>query len=80
MLDHETKGQLSRSEWKWQGVWKLRRSDAHGRWRAQGADASEGPWGWRIAMGMGSSETEGTMAEQNMLTGGFTTKRTKAKC
>lgn len=33
-----------------------------------------GPWGWRIAMGMGSSETEGTMAEQNMLTGGFTTK------
>lgn len=39
-----------------------------------------GPWGWRVAMGMDGSETEETMAEQNVLTGGFTTKRTKAKC
>lgn len=53
MLDHETKGQLSRSEWKWQGVWQPRRSDAHSRWRAQGADASEGPVGMEDRHGDG---------------------------
>lgn len=47
-------------------------------WQVEGPaalSASEGLLGWRVAKGMGRSETE-----LNILTREFATKRTKAKC